>query len=198
MREETDGNVHWRMSLTDPTRDENGAAADDTRLKGLRPGNRHQALGMAVAFLMSDPAFQGVRFGHWARVLAGQVRRGHFLFVTRRHDVVGFAGWTLTDHDSAEAWLAGRSDIGFEDSQIGNHVILNVWKATTPAANRFLVDALRRLFRSRQALYYKRFYADGRVRPARLRVNDFVAGHIGAEGSGTDDPSTDPSDTECR
>lgn len=179
------------MSLTDLTRDGNAAAPDDTGLKGLRPGNRHQALGMAVAFLMSDPAFQGLRFGHWARVLAGQVRRGHFLFVTQRHDVVGFAGWTLTDHDSAEAWLAGRREIGFEDGPVGDHVILNAWKTTTPAANRFLVDALRRLFRSQQALYFKRFYADGRMRPARLRVNDFVDRHIGAEASGPDDPSTD-------
>jgi hemolysin-activating ACP:hemolysin acyltransferase len=158
--------------------DVNAAAPGDGALKALRPGNPYQALGMAVAFLMADPAFQELQFGHWARVLAGQVRRGHYLFVVHRDRVVGFAGWSLTDHDRAEAWLAGRGELAFEDSQAGDCVILNVWKATTPAANRLLVDAFRRMFRHKEALYYKRFYADGRRRRARLRVNEAVDAHI--------------------
>lgn len=162
----------------DPSKGWSAAAPAETGLKGLRPGNPHQALGMAVAFLMSDRAFQGLRFGHWARVLAGQIRRGHYLFVTEGSQVVGFAGWALADQEAAEQWLASRAEPSFEDSQVGDHVILNVWKANTPAANRLLVDACRRMFGSKKALYFKRFYADGRVRPARLRVNDFVAGHI--------------------
>lgn len=133
---------------------------------------------MAVAFLMADPAFQELRFGHWARVLAGQIRRGHFLFVTQGSNVVGFAGWALTGHDMAEAWLAGLSELISEDSQDGDFVILNAWKTKTPAAGRFLIDTFRRMFRSKKALYYKRFYADGRKRRVRLRVNEFVDKHI--------------------
>jgi len=147
-------------------------------LKALRPGDRHQALGMAVAFLMADPAFQALRFGHWARVLAGQIRRGHYLFVADRIAVVGFVGWALADRAKAEAWLAGRGELSFDDSQAGEIVVLNAWKTVTPAANRFLIRALRELFLDKQALYYKRFYASGRVRPVRLRVNDFVAAHL--------------------
>lgn len=164
--------------MTDLPEDANAAAPDDDRLKVLRPGNHYQALGMAVAFLMADPAFQELRFGHWARVLAGQVRRGHYLFVVQRDSVVGFAGWSLTDHDRAEAWLAGRGELTFEECQAGDCVILNVWKAATPAANRLLVDAFRRMFRDKEALYFKRFYADGRRRRARLRVNEAVDAHI--------------------
>ena len=167
----------------------------------MRPENRHLALGMAVAFLMADPAFQGLRFGHWARVLVGQIRRGHFLFVTDRKILVGFAGWALTSRDRAEEWLAGRSELSFQDSQAGDFVILNVWKATTPAANRFLIDAFRQMFGSKQALYYKRFYADGRMRPVRLRVNEFVHRHIdkkrvGADGASTEATGPDPSRPE--
>jgi hemolysin-activating ACP:hemolysin acyltransferase len=167
------------LPLTNPTAQVSPAARGAEGLRAVRLGNGHQALGMAVAFLMADPAFQGLRFGHWARVLAGQIRRGHFLFVMDGNNVVGFAGWALTSRENAEEWLAGRGELSYQDSLAGEFVILNAWKATTPAANRLLIDAFRRLFRSKQALYYKRFYADGRMRPARLRVNEFVRLHIG-------------------
>lgn len=166
------------MTLTDLPKDLSSAVPGNGGLKALRPSNHYQALGMAVAFLMADPAFQELRFGHWTRVLAGQVRRGHYLFVVQGDSVVGFAGWSLTDHERAEAWLAGRGELTFEECQAGDCVILNVWKAATPAANRLLVDTFRRLFRHKEALYYKRFYADGRRRRTRLRVNAFVDAHI--------------------
>jgi hypothetical protein len=67
-------------------------------------------------------------------------------------------------------------------SKAGDCVILNAWKATTPSVNRFLLDTLRRMFRRKKALYYKRFYADGRRRRARLRVNEAVDAHIADSG----------------
>jgi hemolysin-activating ACP:hemolysin acyltransferase len=149
---------------------------------------------MAVAFLMGDAAFQQLRFGHWARVLAGQIRRGHFLFVTEGTTVVGFAGWAYASKDLADAWLAGARELTFEESQAGEIVVLNAWKAASPAANRRLIDAFRRLFRNKSALYYKRFYADGRVRPARLKVNAFVGAHLdrGEARSGSSPSEADP------
>lgn len=132
-----------------------------------------------MAFLMADPAFLGLRFGHWACVLVGQIRRGHYIFVVDGNVVVGFAGWSLTSLDAAEEWLAARSELSFRDSLAGDFVILNAWKATTPAANRFLIDAFRRMFCCKRALYYKRFYPDGRMRAVRLKVNEFVRSHIG-------------------
>lgn len=39
----------------------------------LRPENPAYALGLAVNYLMTSPAFTRQPFGHWARVLAGQI-----------------------------------------------------------------------------------------------------------------------------
>lgn len=149
-------------------------------LKVLRPTNGYLALGMAVSFLMADPAFQRLRFGHWARVLGGQIRRRHFLFVIDRDKVVGFAGWALTQKDKAEQWLAGRAELSLQDCLDGDFVIINAWKAATPEANQAIVDTFRQMFAAKQALYFKRFYADGRVRPSRLNVNAFVSRHLAA------------------
>jgi hemolysin-activating ACP:hemolysin acyltransferase len=164
------------------------ATTPDAGLRAVRPRDPHRALGMAAAFLMSDPAFQGLRFGHWTRVLAGQIRRGHYLFVTDRQAVVGLAGWSLAETGPAEAWLTSRRELSFDESRAGDIVIVNVWKATTPAANGFLVDAFRRLFHRKRAVYYKRFYANGRVRPVRLRVNNFVERHLKAHDASLDRP----------
>ncbi len=166
--------------MTNPTAQETPKSADDAGLRVMRPKSGFTALGMAVSFLMADPAFQRLRFGHWARVLAGQIQRGHFVFVTDQDKVVGFAGWALTNRDSAEQWLAGRGELSFQDCQAGDFVVINVWKASTPAANQSLVEAFRRMFAAKQALYFKRFYPDGRMRPSRLKVNAFVNRHLAA------------------
>jgi hypothetical protein len=56
---------------------------------------------------MSKPAFARLPFGHWARVLIGQINRRHYLFVARGKTLVGFAGWAFATRDKAESWIAG-------------------------------------------------------------------------------------------
>jgi hypothetical protein len=60
-------------------------------------------------------------------------------------------------------------------------VILNVWAASTPEANRFLLAQARRIIDGKDTVYFKRHYKDGSTRPVRLRVNDFVARHLARE-----------------
>lgn len=162
----------------DPSAPSPSPRLDPSGLKAVRPRNRYVALGMAVSLLAPDPAFQRLAFGHWSRVLIGLVRREHFLFAMNGDAVEGFVGWALTSMDKAEQWLAGRRELSFDDSLAGEILVINVWKSSTPAANRVLVDALRRMFATKTAVYYKRFYADGRVRPKRLKVNAFVERHV--------------------
>jgi hypothetical protein len=44
--------------------------------------------------------------------------------------------------------------------------------------NRFLLGEARKLIEGKDTVYFKRFYKDGSVRPARLRVNGVVAQHL--------------------
>jgi hypothetical protein len=58
-------------------------------------------------------------------------------------------------------------------------VVFNAWAANTGKVNRFLLGEARKVIEGKDTVYFKRFYKDGSVRPARLRVNDFVAQHLG-------------------
>ena len=154
----------------------------DADLKVFQPPNPCVALGLAVSHLMTKPAFANLRFGDWSRVLTGQINRKHYCFaIDGNNQVQGFMGWALTSKEKAEAWVEGRGGLAFEDSRDGDCVIFNAWTASTPEANRFLVAQARRIIDGKDTVYFKRHYKDGSTRPARLRVNDFVARHLARE-----------------
>jgi hemolysin-activating ACP:hemolysin acyltransferase len=154
----------------------------DTDLKVFQPPNPYVALGLAVSHLMTKPAFAKLRFGDWSRILTGQINRKHYCFaIDGNNQVQGFLGWALTSKEKAEAWVEGRGAVSFGDSQDGDCVILNVWAASTPEANRFLLAQARRVIAGKDTVYFKRHYKDGSTRPVRLRVNDFVARHLARE-----------------
>lgn len=148
-------------------------------LRLFRPQNPATALGLAVSHLMTKTPFSRLPMGPWCRILVGQINRGHYqLVLDRRNRVVGFLGWAITGEAEAEAWLAGRAipdALGAE----GDCIVFNAWAAEDAAVNRFILDAARVAMRGRRLIYSKRYYRDGRIRPLRLGVNDFVDRHIG-------------------
>jgi tetratricopeptide (TPR) repeat protein len=151
---------------------------DDVILSAWRPKSPAAALGLAVEFLSKKPAFAKLQFGEWSQVLFYQVVRGHFFFVVDQdRRVRGFLGWALTPQALAEQWVEGRAGLRNEDCCEGDCVIVNAFAAETGSANRFIVDAMRKLFAGKRTLYFKRHYPDGRTRRTRINVNDFVAGH---------------------
>jgi hypothetical protein len=92
--------------------------------------------------------------------------------------VQGFLGWALTPQALAEQWVEGRAGLGNKECREGDSVIVNAFAAETSGANRFIVDTMRKLFASKCTLYFKRHYPDGRTRPVRLSVNEFVGAHL--------------------
>jgi len=156
------------------------APAPRRRLRLARPRSAAAALGLAVGHLMTKPAFAALSFGNWSRVLVGQVNRGHCHFVVDEAGlVVGFLGWAVTGEAKAEAWLQGRGDVSDFDARDGDCIVINAWSADGPAVNRAVLAAARLAIRDKRLVYFKRHYRDGRTRPMRLSVNDFVEGHIG-------------------
>ena len=70
----------------------------------FRPDKPTTALGLAVSYLMTKPAFANLKFGEWSRVLVGQINRGHYCFALGSENRVhGFAGWALTTRSGALA-----------------------------------------------------------------------------------------------
>jgi hemolysin-activating ACP:hemolysin acyltransferase len=144
----------------------------------FRPRQPVIALGLAVNYLMSKPAFANLRFGDWTSILIGQINRGHYYFaVDADGRVRGFIGWALAGQEEAEAWLQGRP-LPYERSMSGDCIVFNAWAAESGEVHRFLVDEARKVISDKKTVYFKRHYKDGTTRPARLTVNDFVNRHI--------------------
>jgi hemolysin-activating ACP:hemolysin acyltransferase len=161
------------------TDDEANQTVRPATLRLVQPDNPYVALGLAVSQLMVQPAFAKLRFGDWSRVLVGQINRGHYAFAMDAKDQIqGFLGWALASSDKAEAWVTGRAALSYEDSRDGDCLLINAWAANTPEASRLLRDAARRIARGKQAIYFRRHYKDGAVRPMRLNVNAFVEQHL--------------------
>lgn len=152
------------------------AAGDNAAvLIAWRPNSPAASLGLAVEYLSRKKAFASLQFGEWSQVLFYQVARGHFIFVVDRDQRIrGFLGWALTRQALAELWLGGKAGLRNEDCREGDCVIVNAWAADTIGANRFILEAMRKLFAGKRAIYFKRHYPDGRTRAMRLAVNDFV------------------------
>ncbi|HEV8679980.1 MAG TPA: hypothetical protein VGQ90_11435, partial [Stellaceae bacterium] len=161
-----------------------GPPAGELRL--VRPDNAIVALGLAVSYLMTKPAFARLPFGEWSRILVGQINRGHYCFVgDGSRQIQGFAGWALATREKAEAWVEGRRGLTYDDSKEGECLVFNAWVANNFRVHRFMVDEARKIIKDKETLYFKRHYPDGSTRPVRLNVNDFVATHIDRKTSAT-------------
>ena len=150
-----------------------------TDLKVFRPPNPYVALGLAVSHLMTKPAFANLRFGDWARILTGQINRNHYCFaIDGKNQIQGFMGWAVTTKEKAEAWVEGRAGFASHEGADGDCLVFNAWAASSLKVNRFLLDEARRVMQGKEFVYFKRYYNDGRTRPSRLSVNEFVSRHI--------------------
>lgn len=158
-----------------------GPAAGALRL--VRAESPAVALGLAVSYLMTKPAFARLRFGDWSRILVGQINRRHYYFVgDGSREIQGFVGWALATREKAEAWVEGRRGLSYDDSREGECLVFNAWVANNLRVHRFMVDEMRKIGKDLETLYFKRHYPDGTTRPVRLNVNEFVARHIAAKG----------------
>ncbi|MGL4490155.1 MAG: toxin-activating lysine-acyltransferase [Rhizobiaceae bacterium] len=152
---------------------------DQPSFRLAQPKSPAVALGMAVSYLMTKPAFASLKFGDWSRILVGQINRKHFIFVVDEEGkTCGFAGWGLTSEQKAEAWADGTRALQYEDCVSGECIVFNAWAADSTAIHRFMVDETRKFGRGLKFAYFKRHYSDGRTRPARMVVNKYVGNHI--------------------
>lgn len=144
--------------------------AEPGALRFSRPLDPRAGFAESVAHLMTRPAFARAPFGHIARVLAGQVARGHYALIRRGPRTVGFVGWARAEQAHAEAWLAGTRGISDAEARTGDCALINCWQADDPAVSRFILSRLGRELAGCRAVYAKRHYPDGRMRPLRLAV----------------------------
>lgn len=139
-----------------------------SRLRTGQLATPEAALAVLVQLSLKAPAFVGLRFGTWARVLIGQVNRGHYLILFEDDRPAGFGGWFPARRTEAEAWLTGNADIPVSPEAEADCAIVNAFMAPSPVATRVLRDAMLDRGRGFGTLYGKRVLPDGRRRLVRL------------------------------
>lgn len=144
--------------------------AGQNRLQLRQFDNPATALGTAVGYLMTRPAFARLAFGTWTHVLVGQIGRRHYVFAYDADNVVGYAGWALANADEAEAWLNGEAGVPADAGRTGDCLVVSAWAVTNPDAHALLVEHLRRVGAGKNIVYGKRIYRDRHSRPIRLRT----------------------------
>lgn len=123
---------------------------------------------------MTKPAFARLPFGHWSRVLVGQINRGHYLIAADSERIVGFLGWALATEEKGDMWLTGSHELAFEDSKAGEILLINAWASETNDVTQVILERLREIVYSQKMVYFKRFYPDGRTRPGLLGMRERV------------------------
>jgi hemolysin-activating ACP:hemolysin acyltransferase len=165
-RQQSSGNNQAKRDLADlrepgPTGLRAGA---DRNLRIWQPPHRAVALGLAVEFLMRQPAFAALQFGGWSRVLVGLINRGEYRFVVDATGRVhGFLGWAQTTRALAEEWAAGRSELRDEDCRGGDTSVINAWAAVSPQAHQLLLLEAEKLIKEKGTLWcFAKRYRRGR------------------------------------
>lgn len=139
----------------------------DKVFQAVRYKDPHKALGLSVALTMRHAAFSELPFGVWARVLVGQVNRGHYLVLLVDGVPQGFGGWFPARKADAEAWLNSGKDIAAAPDDEADCGVVNAFVAPSAAATRFLRDAMLREAPTLGTLYWKRVKG-GRRRLTRV------------------------------
>ncbi len=155
-------------------------SAEWPSLRLVKFADPNAAIGMAARMMMDRPVFARRQFGQWMRVIEGQAQRGHQAFVVDPSDMaVGYFGYSFVTESIAQAWADGDRMPTNKECHEGDCILFNAFVANDRNVLRFMRDAVRRLSRGKTAMYFKRFYSDGRpMRPTRLAVNAAIERHV--------------------
>jgi hemolysin-activating ACP:hemolysin acyltransferase len=107
------------------------------------------AIGLAASYVSLHPPFDAYRAGRLIGTIAGQVDRGHYAFAVKRGRIVGYCGWALCHHETAEAWLAGGEPPTSDACLSGDVVVLTILAATETSAVMRLTRHLRQVYSGR-------------------------------------------------
>lgn len=131
----------------------------------------HESYGLVMALLMENGGYETARFGPLARAVAAQVRDGTHCAAFMEKQIVAYAGYLPVDTANAQKWLRDEGELDITGAVAGSQQSFTVSVVCTklPGLARRLLLANRRLH-SGATIVFRRDYADGRARKARVGV----------------------------
>jgi hemolysin-activating ACP:hemolysin acyltransferase len=147
-------------------------AAPSQKLTSRRLQNPIFALGLAVELLRSRPPFTRFRFGKFASVVKGQIKRGHYLFTFRGNQPVGYMGWAECSETIARAWMEEGYNPTYKECMSGDCCVLITFVSPAKDVTFHQIRQSRLLYPDRP-IYFMREYKDGRSRKSNVRNKIF-------------------------
>ena len=138
-------------------------------IRNFRHAEPLTALGTACLFMSQVEPFKSAGFGHWVDTLKGQILRKHYFFSQIEGRIVGYCGWALTSHESAQAWVQGTRELSYQECLDGPCLLVMALHASEPRVSPYQVLAMRTLFADRELTYWKRITPQG-VRVLRYNL----------------------------
>jgi len=149
--------------------------AQPRKLQSRRLRHPLIALGLAVELLRGKPPFSRFRFGKFASVVKGQIRRGHYLFTFRGNQPVGYMGWAVCEEHIARAWMEEGYNPTYKECMTGNTCVLITFVSPNREVTFHQIRQSRLLYPDHQ-IYFMREYKDGRSRKSTVRNKAFRPG----------------------
>ena len=135
--------------------------------------NPREALGHAVALLRNVEPFASYKFGRFTSSLAGQVRRGHYLFTFEDGRIAGYFGWARCSEAVAEAWVGGDTTPAYNDCLEGPCLVAMTFHAKSRRVTFYQARKGREL-NANCKIYIPREYTDNRPAKSRSVFNRIV------------------------
>lgn len=111
--------------------------SDNGALKAIR--FRHPARAFAFCFQMFKEDKRFAKHPDLAKRLSRQVMAGHYVFIMREAEIVGFASWHHATVDHAAAWAGGKMLMAPDaDATSKTAVVVEQWRAASPSVARYL------------------------------------------------------------
>lgn len=141
---------------------ENNANESKTdSIQAFRHKNSLIAIAAAIMFMSEVEPFSNFKFGTWVNTIKGQILRNHYFFSQIGGQIVGYYGWALTSHESAQIWIENRRELSYEECIDGPCVIIMCNRALSSSVLKHQAKLMRILQADREVAYWKRQTPNG-------------------------------------
>lgn len=144
------------------------SSADGQKPKQIQLKPSMEALGIVLSFLCRSSPYAEFRAAKLIAAVQHQLSTRSHVCLVEGERMVAYAGWLPVSAADAERWLEGDNSLQPVPSDSTDAVALTI----VSAAERRLVPQLIRACRTlapQQNIYFKRDYAGGGARKAKLR-----------------------------
>ena len=119
-----------------------------------------EAFGAVIDFLSTMTPFRDFEMGPFARAVREQLGTERHIAAMLGGNIVGYAGWILTSHEVAAAWVAGNGPLHDASGPDAVAAVLTIVAVTDTRATPLLIRRARQLNPGKRA-YFKRDNAVG-------------------------------------